>query len=107
MKPRIRRQFEKRKREITERLKPFIGGTEPKRHGGPEFSGPRPTYELAERTRAVSCAGVAAMHQLVREVGRGRVFVSVPAGGAATIRLLWSGPGTARGVIPSTALLAG
>lgn len=69
MKPKIRRQFEQGKREITERLKPFIGGTEPMREGRPEFSGPRPTYELAQRTRAVPCGGLPAIHQLVREVG--------------------------------------
>jgi hypothetical protein len=46
-----------------------MGGKEPKAPGKPEFSGPRPTYEIAERSRAVSCGGLAAVHQLVREVG--------------------------------------
>ena len=45
MKPKIRRQFKQGKREIIERLKPFMGGTEPRQEGRPEFSGPRPTYE--------------------------------------------------------------
>ena len=69
MKRKILRQVERGKREIIERLKPFVGGTEPKREGRPELSGPRPTYEIAERTRAVSCGGLAAIHQLVREIG--------------------------------------
>lgn len=69
MKPKILRQFERGKREIIERLKPFMGGTEPKQEGRPEFDGPRPTYEIAERTRAVPYGGLAAIHQLVGEVG--------------------------------------
>jgi len=69
VKPKIRRQFEQGKREIIERLKPFMGGTEPRRKEQPEFSGPRPTYEIAERTRAVSYGGLAAIHQLVGKVG--------------------------------------
>jgi hypothetical protein len=69
VKPKILRQFEQGKREIIERLKPFMGGTEPRQEGQPEFSGLRPTYELAERTRAVPYGGLAAIHQLVSEVG--------------------------------------
>jgi hypothetical protein len=52
-----------------ERLAPLIGGTEPLQPGRPEFSGPRPTYELAERAHAVACGGISAVHQLVRELG--------------------------------------
>lgn len=51
------------------RLEPLIGGTEPKQEGRPEFNGPRPTYEMAERTRAIPCGGLGAIHQLVREIG--------------------------------------
>lgn len=68
MKRKILRQLEQRKREINERLRPFIGGTEPRQEGRPEFSGPRPTFEIAERNRAVPYGGLAAIHQLVREV---------------------------------------
>jgi hypothetical protein len=69
VKPRLLRQFERGKRRILERLKPLIGGTEPKQEGRPEFSGPRPTYEFAERTRAVGCGGLPAVHRLVQQVG--------------------------------------
>jgi hypothetical protein len=69
VKPRQRRQWEQGKRQILERLEPLIGGTEPRQEGRPEFSGPEPTYELAERTRAMAYGGIGAVHQLVREVG--------------------------------------
>jgi hypothetical protein len=69
VKPILRRQLDRRKRRILDRLAPFEGGTEPRCEGQPEFSGPRPTYEIAERAEAVPCGGLAAVHQLVREVG--------------------------------------
>lgn len=69
MKKSIRRQLEREKQKIKARLEPFIGGTEPREEGQPEFSGPRPTYEFSERTRAVACGGLGAVHQVVREVG--------------------------------------
>jgi hypothetical protein len=65
----IRRQLEREKQKIKARLEPFIGGTEPREEGQPELGGPRPTYEIAERTRAVACGGLAAIHQVVCEVG--------------------------------------
>jgi Transposase DDE domain group 1 len=65
VKPKLRRQWERGKRKIVERLAPLMGGTEPTQPGRPEFSGPRPTYELASRTRAIGCGGVGAIHQLV------------------------------------------
>jgi hypothetical protein len=58
----IRRQLEREKQKIKARLEPFIGGTEPREEGQPELGGPRPTYEIAERTRAVACGGLAAIH---------------------------------------------
>jgi Transposase DDE domain group 1 len=69
VKPKLRRQFEQGKRKIIERLAPLIGGTEPKQEGRPEFDGPRPSYELAERIRAIPCGGIAAVHQMARELG--------------------------------------
>lgn len=69
MKPILRHQLDRRKQEIAKRLEPLIGGTEPKQEGQPEFSGPRPTYELAERSRAIPYGGIGAIHQLVRNVG--------------------------------------
>jgi len=65
----IRRQLERGKQKIKTRLAPFIGGKEPREEGQPEISGPRPTYEIAERTQAVACGGIAAVHQVVRDVG--------------------------------------
>lgn len=69
MKPIIRRQLDQRKRGIAKRLEPFIGGTEPRPGGRPEFSGPRPTYEIAERAEAIPCGGIGVVHQLVRAIG--------------------------------------
>ena len=69
MKKSIRRQLEREKQKIWKRLEPFIGGTEPREEGEPEIGGPRPIYEMGERTRAVPCGGIAAMHQVVRKVG--------------------------------------
>lgn len=68
MKRKLRRQLERGKQKITERLAPLIGGTEPKQPGRPEFSGPQPTYEMASRVHAISCGGIGAVHQLVRQV---------------------------------------
>ena len=69
MKPILRRQLEQEKRKILERLAPFCGGEEPLVDGLPEFSAPRPGYEIAERTRAISCGGVPAMLALAKDVG--------------------------------------
>ena len=68
MKPKLRRQWERGKRKILERLAPLMGGTDPKQPGRPEFSGPQPTYELASRTRAISCGGIGVIHELVRRL---------------------------------------
>jgi len=69
VKPKLRRQWERGKQKILARLAPLIGGTEPKQAGRPEFVGPRPTYEMAGRTRAVTCGGISAVHHLVRAIG--------------------------------------
>lgn len=69
MKRSIRRRLEREKRDIIARLAPLIGGKEPKQPGKPEFNGPRAKYEIAERVRAVAYGGLAALHDLVRELG--------------------------------------
>lgn len=69
MKPKLRRQWERGKRKILARLAPLIGGTEPRQAGRPEFSGPRPTYQMAGRSRAVACGGIGAIHYLIRQLG--------------------------------------
>lgn len=68
MKP-ILRQLKQENRIIIARLAPFSGGEEPLVDGQPEISAPRPVYEMAERTRAISCGGVPAMLALARDVG--------------------------------------
>jgi hypothetical protein len=62
-------QLEGEKRKILARLAPLIGGKEPKEPGCAEFSAPRAKYEVAQRIRAVPCGGLAAIHDLVRNVG--------------------------------------
>lgn len=69
MKRKIRRQLERGKRKILRKLEPFVGGTEPRRQGQPEFAGPRPTYEMAERVEAIPYGGIGIVHDLVRQVG--------------------------------------
>jgi hypothetical protein len=65
----VRQQLDRESRKIEERLAPFVGGTEPRTAGSPEFNGPGAKYELSGRTRAVPCGGLAAMHDLVRSLG--------------------------------------
>jgi hypothetical protein len=69
VKPKLRRQLQRGKQKILQRLAPLIGGTEPRQHGTPEFHGPQPTYEVAERTAAVGCGGLGVIHRLVRQIG--------------------------------------
>ena len=69
MKTSVGRLLEREKRKIAARLAPFIGGKEPKDPSAPEFNAPRAKYELSDRVRAVTCGGIAAMHDLVRAVG--------------------------------------
>jgi hypothetical protein len=65
----VERQLDREKRKIEARLAPLNGGKEPKTPGAPEFNAPQAKYEIAERVRAVTCGGLAAMHDLVRGVG--------------------------------------
>jgi hypothetical protein len=58
------------------RLAPLIGGKEPKEPGKPEFNAPRAKYEIAARVRAVPYGGLAAMHDLVRDIGLPRLIDS-------------------------------
>lgn len=69
MKRKVRRQLERGKQKILRKLKPFIGGTEPRQEGRPEFGGPRPSYEMAERVQAIPYGGIGIVHDLVRQVG--------------------------------------
>ena len=69
LKQAIRRQLERRKTKIEKRLELLVGGTEPRVEGRAEFTRHRPAYDIAERTRAIACGGIGAIHQLVRSVG--------------------------------------
>jgi len=69
LKQAIRQRLEREKTRIEKRLELFIGGTEPQVEGRAEFTPHRPAYEIAERTRAIACGGIGAIHQLVRSVG--------------------------------------
>ena len=40
-------------RAIEKRLELLVGGTAPRAKGGPEFTRQRPSYEIAQRTRAI------------------------------------------------------
>ena len=42
------------KQEIFGRLAELVGGAQPRHEGRPEFSGPRPVYEISDRIRAVA-----------------------------------------------------
>jgi len=72
MNRKIRRQLERAKRNITHRLQPVIGGREPRVQGQPELTNQRIHYQMAERTQAIPCGGIGAIHQLVQSVGLAR-----------------------------------
>jgi hypothetical protein len=65
----IRERLRREDRKIKNRLQPFIGGTKPQLEGRPELTQQRPAYEIADRTRAIACGGIGAIHQLVRSLG--------------------------------------
>jgi hypothetical protein len=69
MKQVIRRRLEREKRKIEKRLELLIGGTEPRVEGRAELTQQRPLYEIAQRTQAIACGGIGAIHQLARSVG--------------------------------------
>jgi hypothetical protein len=65
----IRRLLARRKQKILARLEPVIGGREPQVEGQPELTTQRIHYEMAERTQAIPCGGIGAVHQMVRSLG--------------------------------------
>ena len=68
MKQNIRRQLAAAAWKIEARLTTAEGGQEP-RGDGPEFSAGTVHYEIAERSHAITCGGIGAMHQLANKVG--------------------------------------
>lgn len=69
MKRSLRRQLERRKRKIEKRLGPLVGGTAERAVGEAELTQRRPGYEISERTQAIACGGIGAVHQLMGSVG--------------------------------------
>jgi len=56
------------RRKIQRRLDKALGGMRP--HGqGPEFGTGKVTYDLADRTRAISAGGIGAVRQMVSSIG--------------------------------------
>ena len=68
MKPTIRRRIGAAGRKIADRLATAEGGQAPRRDG-PEFAAETIHYEIAERSHAISCGGIGAVHQLASKVG--------------------------------------
>lgn len=68
MKRSIRQKLALEKVRIEGRLKPFIGGTEPRASGKPELRGAGIVYEMASKTQAISCGGIGVIHRLVRHL---------------------------------------
>jgi hypothetical protein len=62
----IRNRLGRARRKIAARLAEVEGGREP-RGSGPELSAA--SYDVAERTHAISCGGIGAIHKLARKVG--------------------------------------
>jgi hypothetical protein len=56
------------KLKVRRRLERAVGGMQP-RDDGPEFSTETVTYEMADRTRAISAGGIGAIHQMVNSLG--------------------------------------
>jgi len=54
--------------KIAQRLAPAEGGQEP-RANGPELDPGTIHYEIAERSQAISCGGIGAVHLLASKVG--------------------------------------
>jgi len=69
MKRTIRQRLGRGKRKIEKRLELLVGGTVPRVEGRAEFTRQRPSYEIAQRTQAIACGGIGAIHHLVRSTG--------------------------------------
>lgn len=68
MKRKVRRQIAAGARRIAERLTAAEGGQAP-RGDGPEFAPGAIQYQIAERSHAISCGGIGAVHLLASKVG--------------------------------------
>jgi hypothetical protein len=68
VKQELRRRLAAAAREIAQRLAAAEGGQDP-RTNGPEFAPGPIHYEIAERSHAISCGGIGAVHLLASKVG--------------------------------------
>jgi hypothetical protein len=68
VKQNIRQRLGSAKKKIKDRLAEALGGCDPL-GDGPEFSATSIQYELSDRTHAISCGGIGAMHQVTLAVG--------------------------------------
>lgn len=68
VKSKVLQKVRREKAKIHRRLAKLEGGCRP-RGPNPEFSHRKVTYEMAERTRAISAGGIGAIHNLVRDLG--------------------------------------
>jgi hypothetical protein len=63
----VRRQLETRKQRIVSRLRP---SRKHRRHRkGPEFAASNIHYEMSDRTQAITCGGIGAVHMLTKRLG--------------------------------------
>lgn len=69
----IRRQIGAAGLRISKRLIKAEGGQQPI-NDGPEFAARTIHYEIAERTQAITCGGIGAVHQLAEKVGLVKVL---------------------------------
>jgi Transposase DDE domain group 1 len=67
-KQRLRDWYNRGKKKIGDRLEGVRRDPTP-RDSGPEFGAKKIHYEVSERTQAIACGGLGAIHQLVQNVG--------------------------------------
>ena len=65
MKRKIRRGIESEKRRIEKRLERAVEVN----RGGPVLQGGNIRYEIATKTKAISCGGIGAIHRMVKKLG--------------------------------------
>jgi len=64
----VLQKLHREKQRTLRRLEPAIGGMKP-HDDRPEFTTETVTYEMADRTRAISAGGIGAIHQMVNHIG--------------------------------------
>ena len=67
MNAKVRGQLETCKQRIVSRLRP--SRKHRRRRKGPEFAASNIHYEMSDRTRAITCGGIGAVHMLTKRLG--------------------------------------